>query len=51
MVITINGNRAKSHDQINNISELCSQNGLEWYITSDTSIRFSQFNGNYHIWQ
>jgi hypothetical protein len=43
MVITIYGNRKKSHDHINDISELCSQDGSEWYITSHTSIRFSQF--------
>jgi hypothetical protein len=51
MVITIYGNRMKSHDHIKDISELGSKNQSEWYITSYTSIRFSQFDGNYHIWQ
>jgi hypothetical protein len=34
MVIAIYGNRMKSHDHINNISELSSKNQSEWYITS-----------------
>jgi hypothetical protein len=51
MVITIYGNKVKSHVHINNISDLSSKNQLEWYITSDESIRFSKFDDNYHIWQ
>jgi hypothetical protein len=51
MVIVICGNRMKSHDHINDISELSSKNQSEWYITSHTLIRFSQFDSNYHIWQ
>jgi hypothetical protein len=51
MVIAIYGNRMKSHDHINDISELSSKNQSEWYIISHKSIKFSQFDGNYHIWQ
>jgi hypothetical protein len=51
MVITIYGNRVKSHDHINVISELSSKIQSKWYITSYTAIRFGKFDGNYHIWQ
>jgi hypothetical protein len=51
MVIAIYGNRIKSHDYINDISELSSKNQSEWYITSYKSIKFGQFDGNYHVWQ
>jgi hypothetical protein len=42
MVITIYGNMIKSHDHINDISELGSKYLSEWYITSYISIKFSQ---------
>jgi hypothetical protein len=51
MVIAIHDNRKKSHDHVNDMSEFSSKNQSEWYITSHTLIRFSQFDGNYHIWQ
>jgi hypothetical protein len=41
MVITIYGNEKRSHDSIDHISELSSKRQSEWYITSYTSIRFS----------
>jgi hypothetical protein len=48
MVIAIHDNRKKSHDHVNDISEFSSKNQSEWYITSHTLIRFSQFDANYH---
>jgi len=51
MAIAIDGNRMKSHDYINDISELSSKDQSEWYITSYKSTRFSQFDGNCHIYQ
>jgi len=50
MVIAIHDNKKKSHDHINDISEFSSKKS-EWYITSHILIKFSQFDGNYHIWQ
>ena len=36
MVITIYGNSVKSHDHMNDISELGSKNQSEWYKVDDT---------------
>jgi hypothetical protein len=43
MIITIYGNRKKSHDHINNISESSSKTQSEWYITSWVNISFWLF--------
>jgi hypothetical protein len=51
MIITLYGHRKQSHNYLNDISEFSYKNGSEWYITSDTSIKFSQVDGNYYIWQ
>jgi hypothetical protein len=40
MVITIYGNRVKSHDHIHDISQLSSKVRSEWYITSLFNISF-----------
>jgi hypothetical protein len=47
MVITLYGNRKQSHDHVDHISEFSYENRSESYITS----LFSQFEGNYYIWQ